>query len=279
VATWSWWQAVAAEAAEKAARNEAQLGDSLFRAVQARDQLDEGLPVTAMQLALAGLPEDPRDPSARAWAGETAGALIEAMGEQRERLVLRGPQRPVRAAGFSPDGARIISGSDDGRVRVWDAAYGQELLVLRGHEEPVAAAAFSPEGARIVSGSDDKTLRVWDAASGANLLVLRGHEGPVLAAGFSPDGERIVSGSQDGTVRVWDAASGDELLVLRGHGGMVRATGFSPDGARIVSGSDDNTVRVTRIPRTKQGVVEIARARLPPKLTDVERRRFYLATD
>jgi WD40 repeat protein len=129
-----------------------------------------------------------------------------------------------------------------------------------------------------VSGSDDATVRVWDAASGAELLVLRGHEGDVWAAGYSPDGARIVSGS-GATVRVWDAASGAELLVLRGHEGDVLAAGYSPDGARIVSASADNTVRVTWIGRSKQELIDTARARLPRELTDEERRRFYLTTD
>ena len=142
---------------------EAQLGDSLFRAVQARDQLDDGLPVTAMQLALAGLPEDPGDVSARAWAGEPAGALVEAMGAQRELLVLRGHEGAVRVAAFSPEGAWIVSGADDNTVRVWDAANRAELMVLRGHEGTVYDAGFSPDGARIVSGAQDDTVRVWDA--------------------------------------------------------------------------------------------------------------------
>ena len=51
-----------------------------------------------------------------------------------ELLVLRGHEGGVMAAAFSPDGARIVSGSDDQTVRVWDAASGAELLVLRGHE-------------------------------------------------------------------------------------------------------------------------------------------------
>ena len=72
-------------------RVEAQLGDSLFRAVQARDQLDDGLPVTAMQLALAGLPEDPGDVSARAWAGEPAGRAGGGDGHSAWALV---PARP-----------------------------------------------------------------------------------------------------------------------------------------------------------------------------------------
>ncbi len=115
--------------------------------------------------------------------------------------------------------------------------------------------------------------------SGAELLVLRGHERPVFAAGFSSDGGRIVSGSDDETARVWDAERGAELLVLRGHEGPVWAAAFSPDGARIVSGANDNTVRVTWIGRSKQELVDTARAQLPRPLTEEERRRFYLAAD
>jgi WD40 repeat protein len=83
----------------------------------------------------------------------------------------------------------------------------------------------------------------------------------------------------DGTVRAWDAASGEEILVLRGHKGSVMAANFSPDGNRIISGSGDNTVRVTWVPRTKQELIETARARLPRKLTAEERRRFHLAVE
>ena len=85
-----------------------------------------------------------------------------------------------------------------------------------------------------------------------------------------------MSGSGDNTVRVWEAASGAELLVLRGHEGAVNAAGFSPDGARIVSASADKTVRVTWVGRSRQELIETARARLPRELTAEERRRFYL---
>jgi len=76
---------------------------------------------------------------------------------------------------FSPDGVRIVSGSYDKSVRVWDASTGAELKLLNGHTRAVNSVAFSPDGTRIVSGSDDKSVRVWDASTGAELKVLNGH--------------------------------------------------------------------------------------------------------
>ena len=81
------------------------------------------------------------------------------------------------SAVFSPDGARIVTASDDDTARLWEAATGQELAVLRGHEGEVLSAVFSPDGARIVTASDDDTARLWEAATGQEIAVLRGHEG------------------------------------------------------------------------------------------------------
>ena len=116
---------------------------------------------------------------------------------------------------FSPDGSRIVSGSTNGTLRVWDVATGEELAELKGHEMYVTSVAFSPDGSRIVS-SGDNTVRVWDAATGEELAVLEGHGMYLTSVAFSPDGSRIVSGSTGGTVFVWDTSSGYEFDVLGG---------------------------------------------------------------
>ncbi|HQO29070.1 MAG TPA: NACHT domain-containing protein, partial [Accumulibacter sp.] len=68
---------------------------------------------------------------------------------------LRGHAGGVSACAWSPDGQRLLSGGDDGTLRVWDAPSGTELWTLRGHDGWVRACAWSPDGQRLLSGGDD----------------------------------------------------------------------------------------------------------------------------
>jgi WD40 repeat protein len=160
------------------------------------------------------------------------------------QMTLRGHEDRVMSVAFRPDGKRILSGSDDKTLKVWDAESGSELMTLRGHDDSVMSVAFSPDGKRIVSGSDDNTIKVWDADSGSELMTLRGHQAEVWSVALSPDAKRIISGSWDKTLKVWDANSGSELMTLGGHEESVMSVVFSPDGKRIVSGSNDKTLKI-----------------------------------
>ncbi|KAG2066622.1 hypothetical protein BDR04DRAFT_1160067 [Suillus decipiens] len=152
----------------------------------------------------------------------------------------------VMSVAISPDRKRVVCGSNDGVIQVWDMETGEALgTPLRGHSGAVRCIAISSDGKRIVSGSNDHTIRMWDLETGKSLgSPLRGHTTYVLSIAISPDGQRIVS-SGEKTILVWDVQTGGLLVApLEGHTSPVRSVAISPNGRDIVSGSDDTTIRV-----------------------------------
>ena len=79
---------------------------------------------------------------------------------KRLHITLTGHDSYVTSVAFSPDGQRIVSGSADKTVKIWNANSGKELHTLTGHDNAVGTVAFSPDGQRIVSGRADKTVKI-----------------------------------------------------------------------------------------------------------------------
>jgi uncharacterized protein YjbI with pentapeptide repeats len=114
----------------------------------------------------------------------------------------------VTAFGFSPDGRFIVSGANDGTLRVWNADTGKRLQTLAAHTQPVALCRFTADGRQILSAARTGVLKVWDAESGE----LQGTQPrPARSAGddrsISTDGRRTASVSDDGALNVSDAAT------------------------------------------------------------------------
>ncbi|MBR1255184.1 TIR domain-containing protein [Bradyrhizobium sp. AUGA SZCCT0240] len=163
--------------------------------------------------------------------------------------LLAGPRRIVPLIGQSGSASRILSGSSDTGLRLWDATTGAQIDRAMEHEDRVWGAQFSQDGSRILSWTS-LTLRLWDPATGAPIGPAIKHEDPIADALFSHDGSRILSWSHDGTIRLWDAATGAPIGPAMKHedqlgGALVGGAQFSPDGSRILSWSSD-TVRLGR---------------------------------
>jgi WD40 repeat protein len=153
----------------------------------------------------------------------------------------------------SPDGHRILSGSSDKTMILWDQATTQPIRRFTGHEGQVWDVAFSPDGRRALSGGSDKVVRLWDLASGEMLGQYKGHAEAIYTVAFSPDG-RLAYSAGGGNVRgeshdrgdfaihVWDLKTGRAAGRLEGHKGIVWGIAVSPDGRRLLTAGDDKDV-------------------------------------
>jgi WD40 repeat protein len=139
----------------------------------------------------------------------------------------------VRALAVSADEGTLVSGSDDGTVRVWDLAELAPTQVVQ-HGDWVKAVALAPDAGRVVSAARDGTVKVWrlDRAPWAAHWTARPAIG-LLAV--TPDGGRALTGGSSGGVRVWDLRTGTALAAFPDPG-TVTALAVSGDGRRALAG-------------------------------------------
>lgn len=185
------------------------------------------------------------------------------------------PTHVITCLQFDDD--KILTGSDDTLIHVYDTKTGALRKKLEGHEGGVWALQY--EGNVLVSGSTDRSVRVWDIEKGLCTQVFHGHTSTVRCLQILmptdtgriekgkpvmvPEKPLIITGSRDSQLRVWrlpeqgskryiqtgppanDADCPYFVRVLTGHSHSVRAIAAHQD--TLVSGSYDNTVRVWKI--------------------------------
>jgi WD40 repeat protein len=166
--------------------------------------------------------------------------------DSQEPIKLEGHEGAVTVARFSPDNTRIVSGSEDGTVRIWDSATGASLVQLRGHQGQVKDAEFSPAQPDplrpiVVTAGDDGTARVWDPLIGR---VLSGYPKWLNSMSFSFDGRMMVGAGADGVARVWSSQAGEPAAEFRVSLNSLGSIAFSSDARYVVSGGADGFVSV-----------------------------------
>ena len=156
-------------------------------------------------------------------------------------MTLDGHTDDVLSVEVSRDASRVVTASEDGDARIWDARTGDSLHMLRGHGGTVFDASFSPNGRWVVTAGP-ATAGLWDARTGGVHLV---------PAGAHPEGRKdhlpaadfrgptlIVTRAADG-VRSFDCDTCGDLASLRKLAAeRLEATGrtLSPAERRLYLG-------------------------------------------
>jgi WD40 repeat protein/tRNA A-37 threonylcarbamoyl transferase component Bud32 len=170
--------------------------------------------------------------AARVWSVDDPGA---------PPVTMHGHTQAIMTARLDRDGRRVVTGSRDSTVKIWDAATGALILDFSRHRGVVRDVAFSADGSTVVSMSADRTARVWDTTSGVERAVLAVPD--LRSAAIAPDASVVVT-STTSDLKVWRVRNPDLVLELPHPDTIPLAAAFSPDGRLIATEDRRQIVRL-----------------------------------
>jgi WD40 repeat protein len=169
----------------------------------------------------------------------------------QEVAVLRGHRGWVKTVAFSANREMVVSGGQDGTVRLWkfDQSHHPHQTIPHLHSGGVQALALSPDGKKLASAAanPEGIVRLWDISSPKPRLkaLFQMPKAPVEAMAFSPNGNGLALGCGD-AILLWNLTKPAirEDAALKGHAEAIKMLVFSPDGSTLASASQDGTVRL-----------------------------------
>ncbi len=142
-------------------------------------------------------------------------------------------EKSCHALAWTPDGKRLLSGSWEPVVRLFDAEDGREVASF-AQQDGTYHVAISPDGTRATSCAGSRVV-VYDLAGKKKLHDFEGHKKTVFSANFSPDGKRIASAADDGKIHVFDTETGAVLSTIVGPNLSMAEGLFLRDGKSLVA--------------------------------------------
>ncbi len=149
------------------------------------------------------------------------------------RLPSTGPE--ATCAAFGMDGKRVIAGSGDGTVRIWDISSGKVVRARHDHTDPVTCLDVVPASSLAVTGDMAGRLQVWNTADGRLLHLLPTDGTGLDSVALSAEGRFVAAGFKNGQVQQWNLATGEPLESPDEHAWNVKGLAFAQNGNLLVT--------------------------------------------
>ena len=156
------------------------------------------------------------------------------------------PGENFNTAAISPDGRRILFGTDDGHPVLWLREESRQIELPEHRGAYVTGVGFSSDGSTFATaGGFPATVLVYRTGNQVSIGAALPHEEEVTALALAPDGRSLVTGTALGTVSFWNLRTGEggPLKSYR-HKGPVKAIAYHPDGRTFATGAGDLTARI-----------------------------------
>lgn len=156
--------------------------------------------------------------------------------------ILKGHTDWLTCIGYSRDGERLISGSLDKSVRVWEVTTGLQASVFTQHTQTIVGAAFFGDGENAISADSDGLINVWEIGA---RKILRAWEigSTTTSLAVHPTQPIAAIGTASGAVSVWNIATGQRVH-SRSIDYAVGGLAFSPDGKLLAAFGERPTIGV-----------------------------------
>ncbi|XP_015187730.1 PREDICTED: periodic tryptophan protein 2 homolog [Polistes dominula] len=160
----------------------------------------------------------------------------------------QGHSNNINSLAYSPDGQYIVTGGEDGKVKLWNTMSGFCSVTFKEHTSPITGVLFSHNRKFIVSSSLDGTVRAYDLSRYRNFKTLTSFR-PIQFSCVTLDAsdELVAAGGQDFFyIYLWSIKTGKLLEILGGHEGPVVSLTFNPNlsSSELVSVSWDKTLKI-----------------------------------
>lgn len=150
----------------------------------------------------------------------------------------------VISVAFDPLGKRLVTGSIDGTVRVWDRGPGRLLLTLAGHLSGVTGLALSPDGRRGAAGDWTDAVHLWDLDRGHRSDAIRPILGGVGPVAYLPDGSGLIVAAGWKALERWSLAPQRREWRAASLSTSIQNLAVSPDGRRAATADREGALRL-----------------------------------